>query len=40
MKNKATLTKLHCDHQNAQSKLLVKNKVCALLGLITWGAFP
>ncbi|KAM6141452.1 coiled-coil domain-containing protein 102B [Phoenicopterus ruber ruber] len=26
MKNKATLTKLSCDHQNAQSKLLVKNK--------------
>ncbi|KGL96521.1 Coiled-coil domain-containing protein 102B, partial [Charadrius vociferus] len=26
MKNKATLTKLHCDHQNAQSKLLLKNK--------------
>ncbi|NWU46389.1 C102B protein, partial [Dromas ardeola] len=27
MKNKETLTKLSCDHQNAQSKLLVKNKV-------------
>ncbi|NWS60192.1 C102B protein, partial [Chunga burmeisteri] len=27
MKNKATLTKLSCDHQDAQSKLLVKNKV-------------
>ncbi|XP_050748116.1 coiled-coil domain-containing protein 102B [Gymnogyps californianus] len=26
MKNKATLTKLNYDHQNAQSKLLVKNK--------------
>ncbi|NWT46989.1 C102B protein, partial [Chroicocephalus maculipennis] len=26
-KNKATLTKSSCDHQNAQSKLLVKNKV-------------
>ncbi|XP_054048283.1 coiled-coil domain-containing protein 102B isoform X4 [Rissa tridactyla] len=25
-KNKATLTKSSCDHQNAQSKLLVKNK--------------
>ncbi|NXF53936.1 C102B protein, partial [Oceanites oceanicus] len=27
MKNKATLTKSSCDHQNEQSKLLVKNKV-------------
>ncbi|NXJ81600.1 C102B protein, partial [Trogon melanurus] len=27
MKNKATVTKLSCDHQNAQSKLLIKNKV-------------
>ncbi|NWH17576.1 C102B protein, partial [Grus americana] len=27
VKNKATLTKSSCDHQNAQSKLLVKNKV-------------
>ncbi|XP_072707417.1 coiled-coil domain-containing protein 102B [Ciconia boyciana] len=27
MKNKATLTKSSCDHQNAQSKLLVKNKI-------------
>ncbi|NXI73506.1 C102B protein, partial [Anseranas semipalmata] len=27
MKNKATPIKLSCDHQNAQSKLLVKNKV-------------
>ncbi|NWQ88242.1 C102B protein, partial [Burhinus bistriatus] len=27
MKNKATVTKSSCDHQNAQSKLLVKNKV-------------
>ncbi|NXT44019.1 C102B protein, partial [Pelecanoides urinatrix] len=26
-KNKATLTKSSCDHQNAQSKLLVRNKV-------------
>ncbi|NXW86918.1 C102B protein, partial [Alopecoenas beccarii] len=26
MKNKATLTKTNCDQQNAQSKLLVKNK--------------
>ncbi|NXE81573.1 C102B protein, partial [Cochlearius cochlearius] len=27
MKNKATLIKSSCDHQNAQSKMLVKNKV-------------
>ncbi|NWR64449.1 C102B protein, partial [Bucorvus abyssinicus] len=27
IKNRAKLTKLSCDHQNAQSKLLVKNKV-------------
>ncbi|NXW54176.1 C102B protein, partial [Eurystomus gularis] len=26
MKNKTTLTKLSCDHQNAESKLLIKNK--------------
>ncbi|XP_009469581.1 PREDICTED: coiled-coil domain-containing protein 102B [Nipponia nippon] len=26
MKNKTTLTKLSCDHQNTQSKMLVKNK--------------
>ncbi|KAM9302712.1 coiled-coil domain-containing protein 102B [Morus bassanus] len=39
MKNKATLTTSSCDQQNAQSKLLVKSKVCALLSLITWRAF-
>ncbi|KAK2513304.1 Ccdc102b [Columba guinea] len=39
MKNKATLTKVNYDQQNAQSKLLVKNKGCAFLSLITWGAF-
>lgn len=35
MRNKATPIKLSCDHQNTQSKLLVKNKVCAFLSLIT-----
>uniref|UniRef100_A0A672U5M2 Coiled-coil domain containing 102B n=1 Tax=Strigops habroptila TaxID=2489341 RepID=A0A672U5M2_STRHB len=40
MKNKATLTKLSCDHQNAQSKVLIQTKVYALLSLVTWGAFP
>uniref|UniRef100_A0A8C3KBC8 Coiled-coil domain-containing protein 102B n=1 Tax=Calidris pygmaea TaxID=425635 RepID=A0A8C3KBC8_9CHAR len=40
MKNKTTLTESSCDHQNAQSKLLVENKVCAFLSLITWGVFP
>uniref|UniRef100_A0A8C8BAI3 C102B protein n=1 Tax=Otus sunia TaxID=257818 RepID=A0A8C8BAI3_9STRI len=40
MKNKTTLTKLSFDHQNAQSNLLFKNKVHALLSLITWGALP
>lgn len=39
MKNKATLTKVNYDQQNAQSKLLVKNKGCAFLSLITRGAF-
>ncbi|KAK2540002.1 coiled-coil domain-containing protein 102B isoform X1 [Columba livia] len=39
MKNKATLTEVNYDQQNAQSKLLVKNKGCAFLSLITWGAF-
>lgn len=35
MRNKATPIKLSCDHENTQSKLLVKNKVCAFLSLIT-----
>lgn len=40
MKNKAVPIKLSCDHQNAQSNLLVKNKVRTLLCFITLGAFP
>ncbi|XP_065485867.1 coiled-coil domain-containing protein 102B [Caloenas nicobarica] len=39
VKNRAMLTKMNCDQQNAQSKLLVKNKGCAFLSLITWGTF-